>query len=889
MSSEACIFYLNNGCNRGSSCTFSHQKTTSGTKSPRSSEICRYFLKGNCAFGNGCQRSHKRELKEANANYSYNAESSNSYESPADNGISRFDKGSAGEGNDVQEHGQDNLPGRHVLDPLPSEEIDKECAEPEVQDNGSSQDDALNLNVNIDEENVHKAPCIFFLEGSCGNDCDFSHSIPKDTEIASSGRRKGPKSSKSYLYSPFFMLNHVLPVESPIAPKPSDSPHKKVCKHYRQGHCHIEKDCKFLHPQAQQIKSLIKVPNTFTDPSCRLDSPFNRPIGEEDDNTSPEAHAHEFEGDTIVHDESQDKTDQAPSFSDDEFNGNHPGQPTYDDEAHEEQIDPSNPRHHTDNADSQVVEESYVSPVEPDNKSFKTSRPASYYGEGWEERSPPPPLATQLQAHQRATLLVVPSLPKYPHVSEIIPHWTQFADPHANKDVPFCKQLAQVGCSQGDMCRFRHSLTVEEYILLFNDQQPSLWTLQRDCINEAAVSSPALVQPQVDSPQISSTVASTFGQCKFYPIGKCRNGDLCPFQHIQHPIVPTATVSNADQNWQTSERPAFGTQRACKFYLERGYCSRGLSCKFGHGGHLDGDFPSSGPSGPELKPSVVDDKGWSTGREEGNKVSNNNPEADTPVEDNGWGAVAASRWDAFSNLEDHGAWDSPGGNDCSDQPLPRKSNVCFQYAEGRCHRGEACRFSHDQEPPNKSSSSNASKTGDDGWPPTDDSSHSAPWNTAPPVQCPYYLKGNCRNDFFCHMSHDSEEKLQEECKPATSYKTDQPINEPGENVHSTWETEGEPKTSTESQPKAQEGDSQDSHIVDNEASWSEPWPTETIQPPSFPIKCDAPCKRFGQGYCPYGDDCHYLHIEDADIDEPTSSSEGDVSVSMFLNRCTLAI
>ena len=582
--------------------------------------------------------------------------------------------------------------------------------------------------------------------------------------------------------------------------------------------------------------------------------------------------------------------DQAASYSDDEFNGNHSDpDPTYDNEIYQEQLDdgPSNPRHHNDNADSQVIQEAYVNHVERVNKILKTSKPASYYGDGWEERSPPSPLATQLQMPQ---LVALPIPPRYPHVSEIIPHWTQFADPHANKDMPFCKQLAQGGCSQDDRCRFRHSLTVEEYILLFNDQQPNLWTLQRDGLNDAAVLTPASAQPQVDSPHTSSAVvvrSSTFGQeCKFYPIGKCRNGDLCPFQHTQHPII---TVS-AGQDWQTSERPAFGTQnsqRPCKFYLERGYCSRGLSCKFGHGNHPDGDHPSSGPSGPESTPSVVDDdKGLSTGREEGKKA-NNNSEADTPAEDNGWGAAAAARWDAPSNLEDFSAWDSPGGNDHSHQARPRKSNVCFRYAEGCCYRGEACKFLHDQE-----LSNNPPKTEDDGWPPRDDSSHSVPWNTAHPVQCPYFVKGNCRNGSLCHMSHDSEEKPQEKSQLAESYKTDQPLSELGgiaqNEAQLTWETEREPKTLGENQHKAQEENTQNSHILDNEASWSEPWPTGPSAPP-FPIKIDAPCKRFGQGYCPYGHDCKYLHIEDTDIVEHTINSEGDVSVSISPNRYTSPI
>jgi hypothetical protein len=823
-------------------------------------------------FGDRCQRSHKADLKKANASYSW---SSDSYESPVDSGIARSDKRSTGEGEDedVQENVQDSLPSGHVLDHIPLK-ADEEYAESDVQDSGPSRDDTLNppSHINVDEENASKETCIFFLEGGCGNGsgCDFSHSIPKDTETASSSRLKGPKSSKSYLYSSFSFLI-MLPIESPIVPKPLDSSRKKVCKHYRQGRCQLEKGCKSLHPQDQQPMSLIKAPDISTDLSCRLDSPLDRPNGEEDDNRSLVAHAHEIEGDiddNAVHDESQHKMDQA-SYSDDEFNGIRPDppHPSYSDEACQEQLDngPSNPSHCTDSVDHDV-EETYVNHVD-----------------GWEERSLPPP-ATQLQARRRVALPVVPSPPKYPHVLEIIPHWSQFADPHANKVVPFCKQLAQGGCSQGDRCRFRHSLTVEEYILLFNDQQPNLWTLQRDGVNEAVVSSPTSSQPQVDDSlhtHISSDVvvkSSTFCQeCKFYPIGKCRNGDLCPFQHTQHPTVPAATFSNADQDWQTSERPAFGTriqnfQRPCQFYFERGYCNRGLSCKFGHD-NADGNHPSSGPSGPESAPSPVDDdKGWSTGRE--NKA-NNNSDADTPAEDNGWGIAGAAKWNE-ANVEDYSAWDSPNGNDYNHQPRPRKSNVCFQFARGRCGRGEACGYSHDQELSSKPLSSEAPKTENGEWPPTDDSSHSVPWNTAPPVQCPYYLKGNCRNDSSCHMSHDSEEKPQEGRQSEESHKAEKHTNEPGEIV--------------QNEPKEQEGGSEDSHILDNEATWSQPWHTETDQPPPFPIKIHAPCKRFGQGYCPFGYDCTYLHItEDSDVVEHTSNSEGDVSVSVSSNRCALAI
>ena len=682
----------------------------------------------------------------------------------------------------------------------------------------------------------------------------------------------------------------MLALESPTAPS-----RKKICKHYRQGRCQLEKGCIFLHPQEQQSKSLIKAPDTSTSLSCRPDSPLERPNGEEDDNTSLEGLAHEIGdiNDNTVHDESHNRMDQA----DVEFNKNHPDltHPCYDDEAYREQPDndPSNPSHRTDSVDRDV-EETCANHVEPVNASFKPSNSASYCGDGWEERSSPPP-ATQLQTRQRVALPVVPPPPKYPHVLDVIPHWTQFADPRANKDVPFCKQLARRECSQSYRCRFRHSLTFEEYTLLFNDQQPNLWTLELDGVNE--VSSPTS-EPQVDSPHIFSAIVpkhSAFDdqECKFYPIGRCRNGSLCPFKHPQHPTAPVATVWNAEQGWKTSKRPAFGTdtqnsQRPCQFHFEHGHCNRGLSCKFSHG-NADGNHPSSGPSGPESALSLVNDDegGWG-------KANNNNSNADTPAEDNGWGSAAAASWDVPSNVEDHSAWDSPSRNDNNRHPRPRNSNVCFQFVEGNCHRGMACKYSHDQEFSNKTLSSEAPKTENDGWPSTDDSSHS-PWNIAPPAQCPYYLKGNCRNDTFCHMSHDSKENQQEGSRSEELYKAENPTNESEEVVQNETEStqgmERAPKTLSDNEPKAQEGESEVSQILDNEATWSESnWHTETAQPPPFPIKIYAPCKRFGQGYCPFKDDCTYLHIiEDSDIVEHTNNSERDVSVSIFLKRCSLAI
>lgn len=208
MTSEICSFYLKDGCKRGSSCIFRHQKPIVRTKPSRSSGICRHFLIGTCVFGDRCKNSHRGELTETNNNYNKGGSKSN--ESPENNRISPSHKGSAGEeGEDVQ----DSLPSGHVLNLPPLKEIE-EYAESDIQNSGPSRDDLLDprsSNIKIDEENADRQPCIFFLEGLCNSsDCEFSHSIPKDTETSSGFHREPTNSSKSFCHSPFLLPDYTL-------------------------------------------------------------------------------------------------------------------------------------------------------------------------------------------------------------------------------------------------------------------------------------------------------------------------------------------------------------------------------------------------------------------------------------------------------------------------------------------------------------------------------------------------------------------------------------------------------------------------------------------------------------------------------------------------------
>lgn len=114
------------------------------------------------------------------------------------------------------------------------------------------------------------------------------------------------------------------------------------------------------------------------------------------------------------------------------------------------------------------------------------------------------------------------------------PHWTEYADPHADPFVAFCKFFARGRCKNGALCTYRHALTVQEFLLLFR-LEPLLWSSQisvpGENVQEFASVQPPL-QPPHELPQLPLQTPSSFGACAFYPLGKCRNGEKCPFAHM---------------------------------------------------------------------------------------------------------------------------------------------------------------------------------------------------------------------------------------------------------------------------------------------------------------------------------------------------------------------
>eukprot|EP00899_Mesostigma_viride_P000844 jgi/Mesvir1/10760/Mv13828-RA.1 len=54
-----CRYYVHGACNKGSSCSFSHDK------SKPVSEVCRYYLQGTCVYGSRCRYEHTRSARTA--------------------------------------------------------------------------------------------------------------------------------------------------------------------------------------------------------------------------------------------------------------------------------------------------------------------------------------------------------------------------------------------------------------------------------------------------------------------------------------------------------------------------------------------------------------------------------------------------------------------------------------------------------------------------------------------------------------------------------------------------------------------------------------------------------------------------------------------------------
>jgi len=536
-----------------------------------------------------------------------------------------------------------------------------------------------------------KAPCIFFPSGGCskGDDCAFAHLTPSLGNGAREAGTSNQPTPKYFLKKTLMLIDNDQP--SPSVQHPIRK--KEICKHHLMGRCRMGDSCGLKHPKNGKQRSLDTTSaknqhSSTSQPSRPADSGIS--AASKVGRIAPSTSAYRGGNEEDVSD-AQD-TDTEPINADEDNDNQSKGQ----DESNHSEMDEQGEEKDNYNILGILANSNVISSATRDDINW----PGSHYDERRLEEIQPEvtlPTIPQQRVHEPTQLPTT----TYPHVSEVSlqVHWSQFADPLANPEIPFCKPHAQGQCTQGESCRFRHSITVEEYNILFRDQQPNLWTLSRDQSAPHAlhynVSPPSFSAfsssayphySQVSLPQAPATLVQSAPSqpCKFYPLGTCRNGNSCPYFHSNPPVESENTPTKSEQVEQSWGAPAV-TQlkpdlQLCKYFGSKKGCTRGAFCTFSHGYSSGDNYPSSGPSGPRSSPSpAIEDQenGWTANWGE--------PDNDT-ANNNGWGQPDQSGWDTAGTS----TWDKPAST------------------------------------PHSMPKSEANE-----WPPTDESSHSAPWVVGP--------------------------------------------------------------------------------------------------------------------------------------------------------------
>ncbi|KAG6910201.1 hypothetical protein DXG01_012336 [Tephrocybe rancida] len=388
-------------------------------------------------------------------------------------------------------------------------------------------------------------------------------------------------------------------------------------------------------------------------------------------------------------------------------------------------------------------------------------------------------------------------------------HWSQYADPSADLRIPFCKFHAQAQCTQGDACKFRHSLSPNEFALLFHETQPQLSALLLREISTAAVSK----------------------ACMFYPLGKCRNGDTCPYLHIpsfmpphqeeqQHKLPseagselrqkpctyymkgqcnrgvqcyyshdvevaqpssgngdgtrePGSHTHEGDRSQRHEQRKGAQDARPCKWFQRGGFCRQGDQCHFLHDSwRVEGDEASGGYKTPNTffpgQDDELDDRrdtddggwgsyqdGWGTTTEE---PSTSISKLETPVDDKGvqndasWGNYVDEWGQANSSQETDQEQPLPGGtaqNDTVDDGWNPNASGWGNYDEQPTHENEGA-------------SPNSSRHSDEKQ--SDAQTEWEPENLPPQSQCKEFIQNRCRRGDRCRFSHDiPKERAASDC------------------------------------------------------------------------------------------------------------------------------
>jgi len=448
----------------------------------------------------------------------------------------------------------------------------------------------------------------------------------------------------------------------------------------------------------------------------------------------------------------------------------------------------------------------------------------------------------------------------YPHISQVVLHWSQFADPLATAELAFCKLHAQGKCTRAESCTFRHSLTVGEYFSLFRDPQPTLVTLRREGgpivakaittiqpVIPPTVVHPASLSPQTcHTPSVSPIISNMASEqkyfakeCSFFRSGNCRNGGHCPYAHDQTSSPPEITIeSNEDDNWSPIPTQTARINKPCKFFNSTyGYCRSGSECPFLH--------QADGPSGPRSTLEASDemvrsvngdnkehDNGWGRDWSENDQPANTTDDAYNHDERQDQGI---SEW---TKPQDTSSWEGAtherlayrNGQSSGTFPQSQSQSTirpCYHFKEGTCRWGTSCKFAHDNEPI-VSIYRNATR--------------------------------NFQTTYVNQSSTRQEESL------GTSSMTPDFAGTPEFETGEESTAEGEPEEKHPFFLSPQTGDNNDG---DN--GWNATW-APNKEPTNLPlVKSKEYCLAYGQGHCGKGDTCQFRH---ADPSTPLSKQVG---------------
>ena len=523
----------------------------------------------------------------------------------------------------------------------------------------------------------------------------------------------------------------------------------------------------------------------------------------------------------------------------------------------------------------------------------------------------PAPRSSTRAVEQRS---MSPETQQYPHNSALKLHWSQFADPWADGDIAFCKMHAHGNCKNGDLCQYRHSLMVSEYASLFHDTQPLLVTIGKEPDSSMKVampqviphpaaaqpSLPAPVHPTLSSPAelVGASRPSFFDyECSFYQLGKCRNGNKCPYLHTQHPpeVFDSPTPDSSQGRTSTPSQNQRPTKKPCRYFDRMSYCREGEYCRFDH----------VASSGPQLTVEIAadDEENWrdkndndNDGEDYGREASQDNgPEKDSYEDSGGWGNDVVS-WtegteekkmetDEWSAPQDTSGWDAPDDDTAKKFNWDKSGHVSTNSSQNketrRFHqkgKGTSRKFIQDRNDQKvrtqKYGNAVASYQLADGQENT--ISVSQDLDTSPmqsdnhdikevDAVASYQLADGQENTISVSQDLDTS--------PMQSGNRDIKEVDTEDKVRSLEDTEG-PNSNPSEVPLSEDGD-----------GWDENWPKPEDKSNLPTAKIRAPCRAFGQGFCQLENDCRYLHIDPYD---GVNTSKHD-SPQSEVSRCPLAL